>query len=65
VLATRYGVAAAELVAAEDFGKMVALRNGDIVAVAIRAAVAQPKRVDPESQIVRQAKTLGVSFGDA
>jgi 6-phosphofructokinase 1 len=64
VLATRYGVAAAELVAAEHFGKMVALRGGEIVAVDIADAVAAPKLVDPGAQIVRQARALGVSFGD-
>src|SRR5690606_36460433 len=53
VLATRYGVAAAELVARGEFGKMVALRNGEIVAVDIAEAVAEPKLVDPESQIVK------------
>ena len=45
VLATRYGVAAAELVAAGEFGKMVALRNGEIVAVDISEAAAEPKLV--------------------
>jgi len=64
VLATRYGIEAAELVAREDFGKMVALRGSEIVAVDIREAVAQPKLIDPSSQIITQAKTLGVSFGD-
>ncbi len=64
VLATRYGVAAAELVANEQFGKMVALRNGQIVSVDIAEAVAAPKLVDPGAQIVKQARALGVCFGD-
>ncbi|MGE0789870.1 MAG: 6-phosphofructokinase [Sandaracinaceae bacterium] len=65
VLATRYGIAAAELVAREEFGKMVALRNGEIVAVDLREAAAEPRLVDPEGQLVRQARQLGVTFGDA
>ena len=64
VLATRYGVAAAELVDSEDFGKMVALRADQIVTVDLRDAVAAPKLVDPDAQIVRQARQLGVSFGE-
>ncbi len=64
VLATRYGVAAAELVAEEQFGKMVALRGGEIVTVDIAEAIAEPKRVDPASQIVQQARAVGISFGD-
>jgi len=43
VLATRFGVAAVELVREKDFGKMVALRGNDIVAVPLEEAVAQPQ----------------------
>lgn len=64
VLATRYGAAAAELVAARDFGKMVALRGGQIISVPISEAVAAPKRVDPEGQLVKTARALGTVFGD-
>ena len=46
VLATRFGVAAANLIKEKDFGKMVALRGDDIVAVPIEEAVANLKTVD-------------------
>lgn len=64
VLATRYGVAAAELVARGEFGKMVALKNGEIVAVDIADAIAEPKLVDPTAQLVQQARALGITFGE-
>jgi 6-phosphofructokinase 1 len=48
VLATRFGIAAIEAVHDEDFGKMVALRAGDIVRVPLEEAVAELKTVDPE-----------------
>ncbi len=48
VLATRFGVAAADAVAAGDFGKMVALRGTAIDRVSIEAALAEPKLLDPE-----------------
>ena len=64
VLATRYGVAAAELIAQGEFGKMVALRGGEIVSVDIADAIMAPKLVDPEGQIVQQARKVGVCFGD-
>jgi ATP-dependent phosphofructokinase / diphosphate-dependent phosphofructokinase len=64
ILATRYGVAAAELVAEEKFGYMVALRGDQIVSVPIAEAVAEPKRVAADSQIVRAAKAVGTIFGD-
>ena len=48
VLATRFGVAAADAVADGDFGKMVALRGTRIERVPIDEALAEPKLVDPE-----------------
>ena len=47
VLATRFGVAAAEAVAAGDFGRMVALRGTEIERVPIDEALAEPKLLDP------------------
>jgi len=64
ILATRFGSAAADLAAKGDFGKMVALRGDEIVSVPIHDAVSNPKYVDPEGQLVRTARSLGVSFGD-
>jgi ATP-dependent phosphofructokinase / diphosphate-dependent phosphofructokinase len=64
ILATRFGAAAADLVLAGDFGKMVALRGEDIVPVWIKDAVSNPKYVDPNGDIVRTARSVGVSFGD-
>ena len=65
VLATRFGKAAADLIAKGDFGKMVALRGEQIVAVPIRDAVSNPKYVDPDGELVATARSLGISFGDA
>jgi 6-phosphofructokinase len=48
VLATRFGVAAADAVADQDFGKMVALRGTRIERVPLSEAVAEPKLVDPD-----------------
>jgi 6-phosphofructokinase 1 len=64
VLASRFGAEAAKLVAQDDFGKMVALRGEAVIAVPIAEAVSRPKYVDPDGQIVRDARSLGISFGD-
>jgi len=64
VLATRFGKAAADLIAKGDFGKMVALRGESIVAVPIKDAVSNPKYVDPNGELVATARSLGISFGD-
>jgi ATP-dependent phosphofructokinase / diphosphate-dependent phosphofructokinase len=47
VLATRYGIEAADLVDAGRFGMMAALHGDDIVAVPLQDAVAQLKTVPP------------------
>jgi 6-phosphofructokinase 1 len=46
VLGIRYGIKAAELILSEQFGKMVALRGLDIIAVDIREGVQVLKTVD-------------------
>jgi ATP-dependent phosphofructokinase / diphosphate-dependent phosphofructokinase len=64
VLATRFGVAAVELVARCEFGKMVALRAGSIVAVDVASAIGQLKTVQRDGELVRTARALGIGFGD-
>ena len=46
VLATRFGVAAVELIKNNDFGKMVALHGNKIVPVTLEEAVSKTKTVD-------------------
>jgi phosphofructokinase-like protein len=64
ILATRFGVAAVDLIAQGGFGKMVCLRNERIEAVDIAQAIGQLKTVDPNGQLVETAKAVGISFGD-
>jgi ATP-dependent phosphofructokinase / diphosphate-dependent phosphofructokinase len=55
VLATRFGLKAAELAHAGQFGQMAALRGDDVVAVSLEEATAQLKTVTPEWYAVAQA----------
>jgi phosphofructokinase-like protein len=64
ILGTRFGVAAVELIAQGEFGKMVCLRNERIEAVEISQAIHQLKRVDPQGEIVHAARSIGISFGE-
>ncbi len=64
ILATRFGVAAVDLIAQGGFGKMVCLRNTRIEAVDIAQAIGQIKTVDPHGQLVQTARAIGISFGD-
>ncbi len=54
VLATRYGVFAADLVKDEKFGKMAALKGNEIVAVDLSEAVSELKTLDPRLYEVAQ-----------
>jgi phosphofructokinase-like protein len=63
VLATRYGSAAADMIAERNFGKMVALRNNEIVSVPLADVAGKLKLVEPNDPLVFQAQSMGTSFG--
>lgn len=64
ILGTRFGSYAVELVEKRQFSCMVALRGTQMTAVPIEEAVKTLKLVDPDCQLVRTARDLGVCFGD-
>jgi len=64
ILGTRFGVAAVELIAQGGFGKMVCLRHARIESVTIADAVGHMKTVDPQGEMVRTARAIGICFGD-
>jgi 6-phosphofructokinase 1 len=63
VLATRYGTAAADMIAHRDFGKMVALRNNEVVSVPLSDVSGKLKLVGSNDPLVIQAQSMGTSFG--
>jgi phosphofructokinase-like protein len=62
LLATRFGVGAVELVAADRWGEMVALRNGAIVGVPLADAM-QTRFVAADSDLLRVARSVGIELG--
>ncbi len=64
ILATQFGVAAADLVAQGKFGHMVALQNQNIVGVPLTEAIRQYKYVNLDHHLVHTARGLGVCLGD-
>src|SRR5271165_3758152 len=64
ILATRFGVAAVDLIASGGFGMMVALQGDSIVAVDVAHAVGHLKSVNPNGEVVRTARAIGIGFGD-
>ncbi len=63
VLATRYGCKVLDLVRDGQWDHMVALRAGQIIAVPLSES-RKERRVDPAGELVRFAKSMGISFGD-
>jgi 6-phosphofructokinase 1 len=55
ILATRFGLKAADLVMAGEFGQMAALRGDDVIAVSLKEATAELKTVPPEWYDVAKA----------
>lgn len=64
ILATRYGVAAAELALKGDFGKMVSLQKGEITAVKLEEATHQNRLIAPDEPLLQTARQIGITFGD-
>jgi len=65
LIASAFGVHAVDLVAAGQFDRMVAWQNRQVVDVPLADAIAAPQRVDPAGALVRTARGLDISFGDA
>ena len=63
ILATRFGYHAVKAVMAGKFGHLVGLRGQEIKTTPISEAIAVPRRVKPDSDLVQTAKALGTSFG--
>ena len=64
VLSTRLGAAAARLIADGEFGYMVALKNNEITKVPLSEVAGRLKTVDPDCSMIREAKMVGICFGD-
>lgn len=63
-LCSMFGATAVELVAAGDFGKMVAFTGPQIGAIKISDAIGKLKTVRPDGNLVRTARALGICLGD-
>lgn len=64
VLSTRLGAEAARAILDENYGCMMSVKNDKIVRVPLSEVAGKLKYVDPKSEIIRQAKITGISFGD-
>jgi ATP-dependent phosphofructokinase / diphosphate-dependent phosphofructokinase len=64
ILATQYGAFAAELIAQEKFGVMVAMKGNNIISLPLAEVGGKTRTVDPEHPLILQAKFMDTCFGD-
>ena len=64
VISTRFGAAAADLIIKGEYGNMVAMVNGEIKSVPLGEVAGKLKTVDAEASDIKEAKAIGISFGD-
>ena len=64
VLSTRLGAAAAKLIIKEKYGYLVGMVNNETTPIPLGEVAGRLKTVDPDSEIVKQTRMLGISFGD-
>ena len=64
VFATRLGAEAGKLILKKEFGYMVGYKNREIVKVPLAEVAGKLKMVDPNAAIIKEAKMIGISFGD-
>lgn len=64
VFASRLGAEAGELILKGEYGFMVGYKNREIVKVPLEEVAGKLKMVSTDSTIVKEAKLIGISFGD-
>ena len=64
VLCTQLGAHAAKLILDEDYGYMVGMINGQTKKVPLGEVAGKLKMVQPDCQLIKEAKIVGICFGD-
>lgn len=64
ILATRYGAHAADVIANENYGIMVALHGNKIINVPLKDVAGKVRLVPTDHPLILKARHMGVCFGD-
>ena len=64
VFASRLGSEAGDLILKGEYGFMVGYKNREIVKVPLEDVAGKLKMIDPDASIIKEAKLLGICFGD-
>jgi len=63
ILATRMGTFAASLIHKQEFGKMVAIHNNEMITVPLKETGGKTRLVPHDHFLIKQAKRVGTFFG--
>ena len=63
-MATRFGMYGANLILNKDFGKLVVFDKNEVKAIPLSETAGKLKYVDPECEVIKNARKMGISFGD-
>ena len=64
VLSTRLGAAAGKMILDGEFGYLVGMKNNHIAKIPLADVAGKLKMIQPDDEMVREAKLMGISFGD-
>ena len=64
LLSTQLGNAAADFLANKEFGNLVAVKNGEIVATPLSEVADKIKTIPMDDSMLKTARDLGICFGD-
>ncbi len=64
ILATQFGVKAFEMVMEKKYGQMVAYHHPNIVSVPLDDAISRYNHVNPDSDLAKTARGIGICLGD-
>jgi len=64
VLCTQLGAAAAQAIEDKDYGNMIAMIDGQTTRVPLGEVAGKLKTIDPNCQLITEAKKVGICFGD-
>ncbi len=64
ILCTRFGTFAAHLIMEKEYGNMVGMKDGQIVAIPLSEVAGKLKSVQKNDQMILSARNIGISFGD-
>lgn len=63
-ISSRLGAAAGRLIVERKYGRMVAFDGFEVVSVPLGEVAGKLKYIDPEGAAIREAKDMGICFGD-